>query len=118
MDAIILSPDLATSSRVEGAAARVGVSCGTAWSVDMLIEKAKADAPSLIILDLSTPGIEPEKLVPLLGDLPTAPRRIVAFGPHVHEELLEAARRAGCDEVMSRGKFTAEMDDVLNSSTR
>ena len=38
---------------------------------------------------------------------------VVAFGPHVHEERLAAAREAGCDVVVSRGKFFAELDAIL-----
>jgi hypothetical protein len=39
--------------------------------------------------------------------------RVVAFGPHVHEERLAAARNAGCDEVVSRGEFFARLDAIV-----
>lgn len=118
MDILLLSPDLATSSTVQGAAERFGISFDTAWDVDMLMEKGKVDPPNLVILDLSTPNIDPIALVPRIRDLPVEPRRIVAFGPHVHEARLAAARDAGCDAVLSRGRFHAELDDVVNSATR
>ncbi len=118
MDVLLLSADLATSSTVSGAAARCGVSCETAWSVGDILEKAKALAPRLVVLDLSTPGVDAAVIVPQLRDLAAAPRRIVAFGPHVHETRLAAAREAGCDEVVSRGRFHADLDEILTSSTR
>ncbi|MEX2187289.1 MAG: hypothetical protein WD875_10860 [Pirellulales bacterium] len=118
MDVLLLSADLATSSTVSGAAARCGVACQTAWSVDEIVEKAIALAPRLVVLDLSTPRVDPATLVPQLRDLASPPQRIVAFGPHVHESRLAAAREAGCDEVVSRGRFHADLDEILNSSTR
>ncbi len=42
----------------------------------------------------------------------TAPA-IIAFGPHVHENLLAAARAAGCDDVLSRGQFFGQLDAIL-----
>jgi hypothetical protein len=38
---------------------------------------------------------------------------IVAYAPHVHEDRLRAATEAGCNEVLSRGQFDRQMDDIL-----
>jgi hypothetical protein len=53
-----------------------------------------------------------------LRDLDNPPRKIVAFGPHVHEAKLAAARSAGCDEVISRGRFHAELIEIVASAMR
>jgi len=42
---------------------------------------------------------------------------VVAFGPHVHEERLAAAREAGCDEVLSRGEFFARVNAIVQGSS-
>ena len=39
--------------------------------------------------------------------------RIVAFGPHVDDAALEAARQAGIDEVMPRSRFFRQIDELL-----
>ena len=39
--------------------------------------------------------------------------RVVAFGPHVHEQRLAAARDAGCDLVVSRGQFFSQLETIL-----
>lgn len=118
MDVLLLTADLATSSTVAGAAARCGVACQTAWNVDEAVEKAKAGAPRLVVVDLSTPGIDPAALVPQLRGFTIPDPRIVAFGPHVHEAKLSAARDAGCDEVLSRGRFHADLDEMLKAVAR
>jgi CheY-like chemotaxis protein len=113
MDVLLLSADLATSSAVSGAAARCGATCETSWSIAEVIEKAKAGAPRLVIFDLSMSGLDPAIVLPKLKELATPPQRIVAFGPHVHEAKLAAAREAGCDEVVSRGRFHADLDAIV-----
>lgn len=116
MDALLLSADLATSSNVTGAAARCGASCETAWTPAAAVEKAANLAPRLVILDLSTPGLDPAAIVAEMQGLAAPPNRIIAFGPHVHEAKLAAAREAGCDQVISRGRFHADLDAILASS--
>lgn len=118
MDVLLLTADLAISSTVAGAAARCGVSCETAWNAEEAVEKAKAGAPRLVVLDLSTPGIAPAALVPQLRGFSMPEPRIVAFGPHVHEARLSAARDAGCDEVVSRGRFHADLDEMFKAVAR
>jgi DNA-binding NarL/FixJ family response regulator len=115
MSVLLLTADLATSSSVSGAAARCNVACQTVWSVDAVAAKAAEIAARLVILDLSTPAIDPASLVPLLRQQPSPPR-IVAFGPHVHAARLAAARDAGCDQVLSRGGFHAEIDRIVGSA--
>lgn len=39
---------------------------------------------------------------------------IWAFGPHVQEGLLAAARDAGCDLVLPRGRFLRELQERLS----
>jgi CheY-like chemotaxis protein len=69
----------------------------------------------LVIIDLSTPGIDPADLVPRVRATVAGAVRIVAFGPHVHELKLAAARAAGCDDVVTRGQFHANLDRILAS---
>jgi hypothetical protein len=42
-----------------------------------------------------------------------SPLAILAYGPHVHEDRLAAARAAGCDAVVSRGQLDREADSLL-----
>jgi CheY-like chemotaxis protein len=39
--------------------------------------------------------------------------RVLAWGPHVAKELLQAARDAGADDVLTRGALEHNMEEVL-----
>ena len=113
MTVLALVSDLATQSQLAGAAARVGVTLQIADSAEALTAKIAHARPRLVILDLSHPGLDPFEIVPRLRTgLPSV--KVAAFGPHVHRERLTAAREAGCDLVVSRGQFHAEMDAILS----
>ncbi len=123
MGTLLLTSDLAISSVVTGVARRQGLGLVSAFSTAALLDLlAELDpqaemAPRLVIVDLSTAGVEIKTLIARLREqLPQV--RIVAFGPHVHERRLAAAREAGCDEVFSRGQFHRGMDEILAKSSR
>jgi DNA-binding NarL/FixJ family response regulator len=113
MPVVALISDLMMQSQVGGAALRVGVELQIAGSESQLIEKAAAGDVGLVLVDLSHPGINPERVMQQLKPLLSEAVRTVAFGPHVHKLLLEAAIAAGFDAVLSRGQFHSQMDQVL-----
>lgn len=66
---------------------------------------AAADA-AVAVVDLSRPGV-----LDVL-DRVRAPR-VIGFGSHVDRQLLDAARAAGCHEVMARSAFFAQARQIL-----
>ena len=113
MPVILLTSDLACSSRVAGAAASRSVGCKTVMAVDRLLEQASGEPVRLVLLDLTTPGLDCLKLVPKLRAAQSPPPTIIAFGPHVHEQHLAAAKQAGCDFVLARGQFYAQAAELI-----
>lgn len=112
MSALLITADLACLSSVTGGARRTGIELRTAASAAAAFEALAEKPARLIVLDLGTRDLALSETVPRLRELlPDAV--IVAFGPHVHENLLAAAREAGCTLVVSRGQFHARMDDYL-----
>jgi CheY-like chemotaxis protein len=72
--------------------------------------------PQAIILDLNSCGLPALDLIRALkSDPATRPIRIVGFVSHVQEELIAAARAAGCDSVMARSAFTRQLPNLLQS---
>jgi CheY-like chemotaxis protein len=112
MSALLLTADLIVSSWARGAAARGGYPLEIAASLDALLAKAQQSSPKLVILDLGVAGLDPGDAVGPLRQL-AAPPAVAAFGPHVQEGRLAAAVRAGCDLVVSRGQFHAQIDQIL-----
>ena len=113
MSVLALIPDLLMQSQVRAAGQRAGVDLAFVPTSDALVEGAAAAQPGLIVIDLSQGGLDLQSLVPRIKSIAAA-ARILAFGPHVHKGLLERAKEAGCDEVISRGQFHAEMDALMN----
>jgi DNA-binding response OmpR family regulator len=113
MQVVLLSTDLMVVSRVQGAAARTGASVRVAADVPAAA-KLHGDLPAdLVIADLATSPLAIDSLISQLKANAKPPARVVAFGPHVHEEWLAAARAAGCDVVMARGQFFSQVESLL-----
>jgi CheY-like chemotaxis protein len=113
MNVVLVSGDLMVQSRVAGAAERVGAALQSVSNVEQAAARCEAEQAGLLLLDLSTAGVKPQDLVDRLSAAGSRRPTIVAFGPHVHESLLAAAREAGCDEVVSRGQFFGQLDAIL-----
>ena len=124
MNVLLLSSDLTVTSMVEGAARQSGLALASFGNSTALRDRAKeilggakpaALHPSapLVIVDLSTTNLDVAALVKSLAELADEPPAVWAFGPHVHENRLEAARRAGCQLVLTRGQFHAQIAQRL-----
>jgi DNA-binding response OmpR family regulator len=115
-DVLLISADLIVQSRLAAAAMRAGIAPPKTsnWQTAESIVK-EADY-GLVIVDLSTPGLEVARVVPELRAQLPASTPIVAFAPHVHTAKLAAAREAGCDQVLSRGQFDREVVALIQRS--
>ncbi len=114
MQVFILSSDLMTSSRLANPPADVApfTAC---MSSSALLDKvvAAADRQTVVLIDLATAGLEIAALVAQLRAMEPSPAAIIAFGPHVQEARLQAARDAGCDAVLTRGQVSRDLDEIL-----
>ena len=111
---LLLSRDLFFGSRIAGTAEQIGLRVETAGSIPQALEMIDRRRYRAVLVDLSVPGLSvPE----LMAGLPQVDRpRVLAFGSHVHTALLEQARTAGCDEVLSRGQLSAKLVEVLRTN--
>lgn len=92
-------PDLMDRSKVAAAAP------GDVTFVRSAAELADAGA-EVVVVDLARPGV--------LDALPgLTATRTVGFASHVDRELVEAAKAAGCSEVLPRSRFFASLPDLL-----
>jgi hypothetical protein len=100
---LVLSPDLMAVSSISSAARQAGWTAQSIAQPAQVLDKTTADL-KLLIIDLA--AVQP----PLKGLLEQARLlapgvAVVAFGPHVQADLLQAAQEAGCDRVCTRGEF-------------
>jgi CheY-like chemotaxis protein len=113
MTVVLLTGDLMVMSRVAGAAARSAVTLLTASNGLQAVEFCRSQAAELLVIDLTMPSVDVAELVVAVRCTVNAAPKVIAFGPHVHEERLAAARAAGCDDVVSRGQFFGQIDTIL-----
>ncbi len=103
--------DLLWATRIKATADALGVPCRPARNAEMLRARL-ADSPvRALIVDLEAEaGLDLIALARVEG----GPRvRVVASGPHVQKDRLQAARDAGADEVLTRGAFDHALPDLL-----
>lgn len=113
MRSIFLTTDLMFFSRVASIAGEHEWDLLTLSSHDEALYRASEKPCALFLIDLTTREIDFSELISDLKGLETPPQHFVAFGPHVHTAKLDAAREAGCDEVLTRGQFDANMVEIL-----
>ncbi len=116
MNIVLLTTDLTVVSRVEGAAKLVGAEVQVAPNAAQALMQCDDASTKALVIDLSTPALD-LVIVQQLAEDPKRSLRIVAFGPHVYEDRLAAARAAGCDIVLRRGQFFGNMSEVISKCT-
>jgi DNA-binding NarL/FixJ family response regulator len=102
MRVVALVSDLMDRSRVSAAVPDVAFTTDPAACVD-------AD---VVVIDL---GRHSESVAAVRAVTPSA--RIVAFGPHVDDELLAGAQASGADVVLARSRFFRDPAAALRSAT-
>jgi hypothetical protein len=105
--------DLIWASKIKGTAEALGLLARPARNREMLAARL-ADSPvKALLVDLSM-GEEALKLLREARGLSVGNHlRLMAWGPHVAKDLLQAARDAGADEVMTNGAMEHNLEDVL-----
>lgn len=110
---ILVTSDLMFSSTLHGAALQSG-SEFQITSPTRGIENLAELSPTVVLIDLAGAGLELEPLVQQIREQSPA-TKIVAYGPHVHEQKLAHAEEVGCDQVLTRGQMHKTAVAVLRS---
>jgi DNA-binding NarL/FixJ family response regulator len=116
MEVCLLSSDLFYASQLQGIVQRLGLNLAqVATPADLLSRRAAANAGSdVVLIDLSTSDLDLDDLVSKLREGHSEPKAILAYAPHVATAKLDAARKAGCDRVLTRGQAQREIGDILS----
>ena len=110
--------DLIFTSKVTATARAVGATVTPVRSAGAAVAAAKQSAPACVLVDLHNPGLDlPAFLAALREACPTMPR-VIGYGSHVDVAALKAARAAGCDRVLPRSQFVAELEAKLEEWLR
>ncbi len=107
---VALGADLFFLSRIEGMARRLGLPFASARTPDELDARLGLVGPGLVLVDLSTPGLEVAEAVAIAR---AHGATVVAFGPHRDVAARARALAAGCDEWLPNSKLMAELPELL-----
>lgn len=114
MRILFLTKDLIFPSQISGMIQQKAGELKVVADEEQLLREAAQNSVALVILDLSTPGLNPKHLLPALRKQNSEIGPIVAFGPHVQASRLTAARQAGCDEVLTQGEFHHRVGSLID----
>jgi hypothetical protein len=92
-------PDLMDRSKVAAAGDCVFVSRPTDLA-------ALCPGADVVVVDLTKPGV-----VDVLAGLDA---RVIGFANHTSRDVMDAARAAGCEQVLPRSDFFARIDEILS----
>jgi hypothetical protein len=110
---IVLSRDLFFTDKVKGTAEALGyrmLEAGEPAQARILIQKWQ---PRVVFLDLTAGDVAAPAAMADYQQMTGPGTWYVAAGPHVQTELLDAAREAGCQVVLPRSKFSAELPALM-----
>jgi CheY-like chemotaxis protein len=106
--------DLLFASKIRAAGQGLAVDLVFGRSAAEMLLLARETRPALVILDLNSARLRAlDAVAALKGDPALADVRIVGFVSHVMTDVVNAARRAGVDEVMARSAFAARLPEIL-----
>jgi DNA-binding NarL/FixJ family response regulator len=108
---VALVEDLFFQTKILGTAKQLGVALRVCPTPEALVAEAAKNGANLAIIDLNSSARPLEAIARLQAATPGI--SIVAFLSHVQVELAEAARVAGCREVMPRSQFTRDLATIL-----
>lgn len=105
--------DLFFIAKMQEAARHAGVELGFVSTVEELEAEATAGV-DLVVLDLNDAKLEPVAAIQQLRAQPlTASVSLLGFLSHVDVDLAERAKRAGCERVVPRSRFSAKLVEIL-----
>jgi CheY-like chemotaxis protein len=111
---LVVADDLLFRSKISTTAKSLNVVVRAATTPEAAVERARADRPTLVLLDLDGQKPAPFEVLarfaadPVLRTLPT-----VGFVSHVHADLVHKARTLGIGTVLARSAFVAQLPDLL-----
>jgi PleD family two-component response regulator len=111
---LIAVDDLFFASKIRAAAESLGVEFDKARTVESVLDKARANRPSLIFADLHSERCDAVALAQALkadADLRDVP--LVGFFSHVQTELRDRALAAGFDQALPRSVFTQRLARLI-----
>ncbi|MGE3819623.1 MAG: response regulator [Isosphaeraceae bacterium] len=113
---LLLSRDLIFTSKITGTARSLGYRVVVAGDVALASAMIERDRPRAVFVDLTAGDLVGVPALLAYRQAAGPDATFVAFGPHVDVSALENARSTGCQVVLPRSKFSAELPEVIRAA--
>jgi CheY-like chemotaxis protein len=110
---VLLSQDLIFTAKVTGTARELGYRVLVGSNRAMAVSMIEQYRPRVVFVDLAAQDLAGPQVIESCRKLAGGETVFMAFGSHVDADALAAARAAGCDPVMPRSKFSAELPTLI-----
>ena len=106
--------DLMFATKITTAAKAMQRQISFERSAERVVERVREERPSLVIFDLNSSKLRPlDAIQAIKADPELQATRTLGYVSHVQADVIAAARRAGCDEVLARSAFSSRLGEIL-----
>jgi CheY-like chemotaxis protein len=110
--------DLMFSMKISTAAKQLQRPIAFERSAAAVVERVRADRPSLVIFDLNSTKLQPfDAISAIKNDPELKTTRTLGYVSHVDAAAIASARAAGVDEVLARSAFVERLGDILSNAS-
>ena len=110
---VVLGRDLIFTAKVRGTAAELGYRMLVAGDVGMARLRMQNCRPRVVFIDLTAHDLAAPAALTAYRQITGPDTWFVGVGPHVQADVLDAARTAGCQVVLTRSQFAAELPALM-----
>ena len=76
-------------------------------------EQVAASKPDVLLIDLAAPQLDALNAIREIKSGDCRHTTVIGYVDHTRGDVIEAARAAGCDQVMSKGEFARRLPELL-----
>ena len=110
---LVIATNLFFLPRIQNMAAPSGCDTRQVMTVDRLKEEMADGDTVLVLVDLEAdPDFWGEAVGRVLASGPSRPQ-VVGYGGHTNTEMLQRAKEAGCDLVLTKGQFSRDLAKLI-----
>lgn len=110
--------DLLFSVKISTAAKALGAELYFERKADDVVPRIREKQPGLVIFDLNSAKLRPmDAIAAMKADPALRGIRTLGYVSHVQTDTIEAARRAGVDQVLARSTFVNRLGDILSAGS-
>jgi DNA-binding NarL/FixJ family response regulator len=111
MNVLVAIHDLMFSSKVTAALGGRKVSWLPRGA--KVAEQVAATKPDVLLVDLASPQLDAVNAIRAIKAGDQRGTVVIGYVDHTRADVMEAARAAGCDQVLSKGEFARRLPELL-----